>query len=119
MTQGMRPQPDKPTLLLLHASPFSPNPLPTHPSCHHSLCLGAPLVGWMAALQHQRVAAKYGLPPAPSLLASCLCYPHTLFQAAAALEEARLLAPPPPKPVPRSREWAGVLTCLQRCCCCV
>lgn len=106
----------------------------THPRAPppvRSLCLGLPLVAWMALAQRDRVAAKHGLSRSVPSWAACMLLPCNLFQVAAALEEQHCRHPPP-HPAQRvtastGGAWAGaqpllgghsafVMPCAHACC---
>lgn len=55
------------------------------PAC--SFCLGLPYVAWLAALQRQRVMVKHGLPPSDEDGMATACFPCSLMQMHALLQQ--------------------------------
>lgn len=60
-------------------------PLRTAALC--SVCLGLPYVAWLAALQRQRVMAKHGVAVTDEEAWATACYPCSLLQMHALLQQ--------------------------------
>jgi hypothetical protein len=95
-----------PRLISTHAHLPSPAPLPP---C--SLCLGLPVVAYLASMQRERIAAKYNIrEPAVCCLGACVlcsCYSCSLFQTHVFLREHTGFMPSKPRQQPPQQQGLG------------
>lgn len=82
---------------------------PTHLPC--SLCLGLPVVAYLASMQRERIAAKYNIrEPAVCCLGACVlcsCYSCSLFQMHVFLREQTGFMPAKPRQQPPQQQGPG------------